>query len=55
MLPLVTSPAQTWLLCEGWRRHGPIAVDAVPHGATSPSYRAMLVRAPLGSRARDAA
>ena len=25
-----TSPATTWLLCKGWRLHGPIAIDHVP-------------------------
>jgi REP element-mobilizing transposase RayT len=38
-LPLVcvkdfgTSPAQTWLLCSGWRKHGLLRIDAVPGGA----------------------
>ena len=30
-----TSPATTWLLTTGWRRHGPIAIDEVPGGRRS--------------------
>jgi REP-associated tyrosine transposase len=27
-----TSPPRTWLLCWGWRRHGPLALDDLPGG-----------------------
>lgn len=31
-----TSPPTTWLLAEGWRRHGLVAVDEVPGGRRPP-------------------
>jgi REP element-mobilizing transposase RayT len=34
-----TSPAQSWLLRVGWRKHGPIDLDDIP-GATKPAARA---------------
>lgn len=32
--PAPVARAQTWLLTEGWRRHGPLAFDEVPGSRT---------------------
>ena len=51
--PLVVTPAQSWLLCIGWRRHGAISVHEVPGPPTWPTTRPRAAGQPTSVVARQ--